>query len=606
METTTPRHPESVWDSHKSEIERLYCDENWSQKAVHEFMREMHGFCATKFQYESHFKKWKFRKNHSQATWAKIGDLVRQGGSSSVVKHNGRELSARKLQKGITRYKTGDTSTAANDPLSPGFELVLTDVSKPPPMRAQLSLVYVTPSISLMRLFSIRNDFLPHPRGTQNKFPGTITILDTEFTKDLTYELPELAKSHHPSINLRAILPLSTLGSSEAAPDGTTSPASQAQDISLARGYSVELHVLIHALSNNMTSRLGFQNLGQVWRCVRNNHSLGTQEVLTYTLRSTYSKDLCHTIVQAAIEAGDAAGVRQLIRMWSINVDDVTCYGTNREAFSVVELAAGLVHSDVLAVLLDEGADINKTGAYSSRKLGKATGGAIYWLVYSAELTGLFHTPSTDSDQCSETSPKYVFRDSSSWTENALGVIQHLASTQVCHPALVEALRQNIYIAPFFETAWTAEELGQLYSHTKNTHLFWLFKKSVIMSIGNNQEHNLDVVKWCVPATTTEQAANKKPPLVDPSALLRRTVNVIHKRVDHPSEWTTFWDLNTLEGLYLALTERALEGAYAGVHRRRSGIAATSGANLSASTRGRAGGYYEYRSDGSPDRKIER
>ncbi|KXJ86089.1 hypothetical protein Micbo1qcDRAFT_168890, partial [Microdochium bolleyi] len=91
----------------------MYCQENRTQKEVQMFMSRTHGFSATKWQYETHFKAWNLRKNYSQEAWTTMDSAIRRGEadvSSALIGYIGRPLSSRKVKKALSRYQCRPTT----------------------------------------------------------------------------------------------------------------------------------------------------------------------------------------------------------------------------------------------------------------------------------------------------------------------------------------------------------------------------------------------------------------------------------------------------------------------------------------------------------------
>ncbi|KAJ1323627.1 Clr5 domain-containing protein [Microdochium nivale] len=370
MASEAKRIPDSEWEKHRVEIIRLYYDENKSQKVVSKHMSEIHDFVASKWQYERQFEKWKLKKNHSPATW---NSLRGAGNTSSSIIYHGRAVAEKKAKKAMTRYKNSATSADIRGALSPGFSSAATTTNMPTNMleiRAHISMLVLTPSLLAWNIFNNQSVVQPLPPGYTNHFTQSLAALGNDswelvtrnshgagIVQGLDFSLPIGPQA---ATNVRAILPLSTLISIKVPPD----IPGDGQVTSYSQSDAVMLHAMIHALSNDMIERLGFDNLGELWLHVKTRFGAEVPKILMQIIRSSYSGDLCRKIFQAVIEANDAACLRQIIRTWNINVDDMACFGSNRERFSAVELAAGLMYPDVLSVLLAEGSDVNKAGAF--------------------------------------------------------------------------------------------------------------------------------------------------------------------------------------------------------------------------------------------------
>ncbi|KAL4904742.1 Clr5 domain-containing protein [Aspergillus multicolor] len=116
------------WEDHKSDIERLYIDEDKTLRDVMKYMSSK-GFPKTKSQLEKQIKKWGFRKNKMLPRgidWAVIGKRVEkrkriQGKETEVVIDG--ELyppeKLRKAQYGKAFVSTYDKLSSALDAPSP-------------------------------------------------------------------------------------------------------------------------------------------------------------------------------------------------------------------------------------------------------------------------------------------------------------------------------------------------------------------------------------------------------------------------------------------------------------------------------------------------------
>ncbi|TGJ81283.1 hypothetical protein E0Z10_g7487 [Xylaria hypoxylon] len=114
------QHTTQVWESHKSEIRRLYLDENRPLKEVMTMMRQR-GFRATVRMYKSRFDKWGFSKNNSKREVVTMLQVQRQRnalGKRTTFQRNGREIAidAYLKRKGISQYDLAEPGIADNLP----------------------------------------------------------------------------------------------------------------------------------------------------------------------------------------------------------------------------------------------------------------------------------------------------------------------------------------------------------------------------------------------------------------------------------------------------------------------------------------------------------
>ncbi|KAI1080723.1 hypothetical protein F5B20DRAFT_92610 [Whalleya microplaca] len=103
------QHSTQEWESRKSEIRRLYLEENRPLKEVMTIMRQK-GFRATVRMYKSRFDKWGFSKNNSKKDVVTMLQVQRQRsavGKRTTFQRNGKEVTidAYLKRKGITQYE---------------------------------------------------------------------------------------------------------------------------------------------------------------------------------------------------------------------------------------------------------------------------------------------------------------------------------------------------------------------------------------------------------------------------------------------------------------------------------------------------------------------
>ncbi|KAF2109741.1 ankyrin repeat-containing domain protein [Lophiotrema nucula] len=109
-----PKASEADWDGHKETIKRLYCIEDRDLKGpygVQEEMKRLHQFDADTYQYEKHFKRWKFRKNLKKEEWIPVKKKVlarKREGKESDIYLEGVLMPAKKVKRGIGRYRKAD------------------------------------------------------------------------------------------------------------------------------------------------------------------------------------------------------------------------------------------------------------------------------------------------------------------------------------------------------------------------------------------------------------------------------------------------------------------------------------------------------------------
>ncbi|KAF8252510.1 hypothetical protein K440DRAFT_646032 [Wilcoxina mikolae CBS 423.85] len=91
------------WESHREELRKLYLVDNISRDHVMSYMRENHGFIATKNQYDRQFKNvWKFRKNLNGTEWKFVQNRIekrKRDTKESIVYVDGIEFPGEKFNR---------------------------------------------------------------------------------------------------------------------------------------------------------------------------------------------------------------------------------------------------------------------------------------------------------------------------------------------------------------------------------------------------------------------------------------------------------------------------------------------------------------------------
>ncbi|PYH33302.1 ankyrin [Aspergillus neoniger CBS 115656] len=143
---------DTIWESYRPELERLYIHEGRKLSEVREYMRTKYGFDERKSQYEKYFKRWGLRKNHSLTSaegkfiGRRIDKRKREHQKESEVNVDGVQYPPSKLKK--SRYNKNKTFVSTVDNLP----------NAPSPSTPQ-GIVVCTPATPGMRL--IWNQSLP-------------------------------------------------------------------------------------------------------------------------------------------------------------------------------------------------------------------------------------------------------------------------------------------------------------------------------------------------------------------------------------------------------------------------------------------------------------
>ncbi|KAI4595967.1 hypothetical protein KJ359_006259 [Pestalotiopsis sp. 9143b] len=99
----------SEWESQKDVIRELYLNQDCTLKALQDRMNSA-GFVATKSQYETKFKAWRFSKNDTNiqaAIWKHVGYKIakrKHQDEDSAVYIGGVEYNHKRVKKEISRY----------------------------------------------------------------------------------------------------------------------------------------------------------------------------------------------------------------------------------------------------------------------------------------------------------------------------------------------------------------------------------------------------------------------------------------------------------------------------------------------------------------------
>ncbi|KAK4228436.1 hypothetical protein QBC38DRAFT_414506 [Podospora fimiseda] len=98
------------WEKHKSELKQLYLDDNLTQPEVLGIMQMQHSFLASAKLYKEKFKEWGWEKNlpsgHARFMKLKDEERRREEGKSTLFHYGGREYTAERAAKTLSRAKT--------------------------------------------------------------------------------------------------------------------------------------------------------------------------------------------------------------------------------------------------------------------------------------------------------------------------------------------------------------------------------------------------------------------------------------------------------------------------------------------------------------------
>lgn len=197
-------------------------------------------------------------------------------------------------------------------------------------------------------------------------------------TGDITQEvIRNLVQVHKTLVlpNLRAAIPVSLHD-----PD-FTNPTLGAHEIETKSPFDLAyIHLLVYALSNNMAGLAGFSNLAQVWQYLKNKSTVELHGFWR-ALSPRHVQVVSWKLLQGAIESLDAVGVDSLIKdeRLDVRINSVVCMYTNPRVkrqipCTPVELSVMVNSFSSMEVLIDAGADVNKTYNTNANGLGGALG----------------------------------------------------------------------------------------------------------------------------------------------------------------------------------------------------------------------------------------
>ncbi|KAH7028740.1 ankyrin repeat-containing domain protein [Microdochium trichocladiopsis] len=383
MASAAVRTRESEWEAHREEITRLYWDEKMTQKNVADFMSKEHGFSASKWQYERHFNLWNLRKKHSKETWVALNGMPGQFELASSLVFHGRAIEAKKRNKARLRYPNSATLQGTTNTLPPGFELVNCNTTLAPMIEsayvARILSVRLTPLLLSFQLFRGFNE-AGKPTKPLMSLRKVMATLDREASLPPTEDTAEngtvvtssrvlkIMPGEMDRASAQAIFPWAALEEWHSGSDPLMVTAIASQHMASSQVDQARLHLLVFALSNGMERDMGIECLGDVWQYLQQSSAFLSRNSLQQIMQGPYSKTLCSKLLQGAIEAGNASGCSQIIRLGNIRVDDVVCFGEDGELLAAVELAALLGNVQVLEALLKENADPTRTGPHTERK----------------------------------------------------------------------------------------------------------------------------------------------------------------------------------------------------------------------------------------------
>ncbi|KAI0885845.1 uncharacterized protein GGS22DRAFT_188133 [Annulohypoxylon maeteangense] len=353
------------WEEHRETISKLY--ENNGLKKVMSIMLEEYGFEASRAQFERQVRKWKLGKTHTKEEWNAISAIVtsREIGEGSRVLFKGKSIPQLKAQRAVRRH--GFVSVIERltrveaPPIPPGFI-----IRAPTPERLIqqckewcLDLPF-TEFVKFLMREDVYNRLVLRAGTFVN--PQLLTASDNsglDINHDSSSaESQSLQITHRKAItqNFSAFIPTSMLQLDSNKTKG---------DYNLAY-YSM----LAFMLTNGMVKLEGEEESESIWSYLDETSA----QLLIHFILSTNgwaSKELSQKLFDSAILYGRADAVGSMITHPSFDIDINKHVCTHQlRHFTPVEFSSSLGHYAVTFILIQSGADINKSYCRSYPKPG--------------------------------------------------------------------------------------------------------------------------------------------------------------------------------------------------------------------------------------------
>lgn len=399
---------EEEWNTQKPRLKKLWLDDNKPLPGLTGVMKTMsteHNFVATKYQYEKHFRDWKWSKNQKREDWERLRALVQQRsreGKDTDVRVNGIPQSRNKIRRELSRY---GRAVSQRLPISSIQDLPKNITIRSPIVDETDSLIIDLPFGELESLLRLQNNFpdyqslvWPNSAPSPSSFhPRQIAYDDTE--SEDWYDGGELSSieeveslMQQPSMDAIATqdaLDIRRISSSVSTALKSVVPKLIADEKLLPSSrflasndpvFKSPLHrQILFSVANNFAGLSAFP-VGDIMFILQRE----TTEKLYQMVRSARgpaSRAIIQNIFKAAIEIGDARIVDLLVRENTADIrvnEQFLVAGGVR--YTLIERATALRHEAVVRNLIRHGADVNKTGCCENLLHVNKTGSSEHFL----------------------------------------------------------------------------------------------------------------------------------------------------------------------------------------------------------------------------------
>lgn len=349
---------EADWELYQDDLRELYLTKNETLKTVMTTMANNHGFHATKSQYESHFKKWKFTKNSKSQTWIAIQPKLikrKREGKESDIYVDGVLLPKKKVQKEMSRYAY-EASKAhyaqAPSPQTPDGVLICT----PGPSEISIFQTDNLPYFQFERLLD--SQFQQFQTSTHRVFvdiddPDIVITTLNDLLKILRRD--RFSEADFLTPELSAILPPEI---SEYIPTTQQISGTNNQGVALQH-----IKIIIFLLSNNLLETDHFDMSKTILRLLHFGETARLLERLLLLQEPTF-ESVAENLFRIAVYENDVSVVRILVRT-GLDVSHQVC-SVDGERLTPLFLAVELGYVDLVRELIRNGANMDPIDAPDS------------------------------------------------------------------------------------------------------------------------------------------------------------------------------------------------------------------------------------------------
>ncbi|KAH8591385.1 ankyrin repeat-containing domain protein [Bisporella sp. PMI_857] len=356
------------WERVETVIRTLYLEQDLSLPKLMKEMEEKYDFKATKYQYESQFKKWDIRKYRTAQEWRIVSQKVtkrkREQKETEVIL-NGISINSKKLRKEILRHRPSliqsKTSQEEQSPSTPEGFIIRT----PPPV--------VIATSPLSTEFCRSHHQPPHMRHfVLNSLPfnqvnSSLNRIDMPFISSLengswdsvhssepiqSSVLKALARSNGDDISIscggiiQAVLPDDLFPRDNTVPSLAISHQEPSSNLQF-------LKLTIYLISNNfLPSTEGITK--KVYRWIKRSVNAGLMEYLL-SIGGPTVEALIESLFRLSIYEGDYRTVKLLIRL-GVNPNEQMNW---ENGYAPLHIACQLQNLELVKVLIDGGAKVD-------------------------------------------------------------------------------------------------------------------------------------------------------------------------------------------------------------------------------------------------------